>query len=208
MQFARVAALVVALAVFSTPYSIKSQEPPSGRVAPIRRLPGYEEAKRQADLEREELESRRAVPEPEVSAPTPRAAVISEGFAGMNFNDTLGFVPPDTHAATSATHIVETVNTTIAIYNRTTGAAVGHPTNTTALFRPLAAADDLTDPIVAYDELLQRFFIGVIDFGANETVSHLLYAVSDDSAPTGVSSFSHKYSIAVEEPANVCGGTV
>src|ERR1041385_8514768 len=199
MQFARVAALVVALAVFSTPYSIKSQEPPSGRVAPIRRLPGYEEAKRQADLEREELESRRAVPEPEVSAPTPRAAVISEGFAGMNFNDTLGFVPPDTHAATSATHIVETVNTNIAIYNRTTGTVVLGPTALSTFFSSVNSSVNLTDPIVAYDELLQRFFIGVIDFGANETVSHLLYAVSDDSAPTGVSSFSHKYSIRSEE---------
>jgi hypothetical protein len=208
MQFARVAALVVALAVFSTPYSIKSQEPPSGRVAPIRRLPGYEEAKRQADLEREELESRRAVPEPEVSAPTPRAAVISEGFAGMNFNDTLGFVPPDTHAATSATHIVETVNTTIAIYNRTTGAAVLAPTDLATLFSSVGASDNLTDPIVAYDELLQRFFIGVIDFGANGTISHLLYAVSDNSTPTGTSSFSSKYSIPVEEAGLVCTGTV
>src|ERR1041385_1208265 len=152
MQFARFCALVIAFVLFPAPHSIKSQEPPSGRVAPIRRLPGYEEGKRQADIEREEVESRRAAPEPEVFAPTPRAAVISEGFAGMDFNDTIGFVPPDTHAATSATHIVETVNTNIAIYNRTTGAAVGHPTNTTALFRPLAAADDLTDPIVAYDE--------------------------------------------------------
>jgi hypothetical protein len=208
MQFARFCALVIAFVLFPAPHSIKSQEPPSGRVAPIRRLPGYEEGKRQADIEREEVESRRAAPEPEVFAPTPRAAVISEGFAGMDFNDTIGFVPPDTHAATSATHIVETVNTNIAIYNRTTGTVVLGPTALSTFFSSVNSSVNLTDPIVAYDELLQRFFIGVIDFGANETVSHLLYAVSDDSAPTGVSSFSHKYSIAVEEPANVCGGTV
>src|ERR1044071_6160308 len=150
MQFARFCALVIAFVLFPAPHSIKSQEPPSGRVAPIRRLPGYEEGKRQADIEREEVESRRAAPEPEVFAPTPRAAVISEGFAGMNFNDTLGFVPPDTHAATSATLIVETVNTTIAIYNRTTGAAVLAPTDLATLFSSLGASDNLTHPVVAY----------------------------------------------------------
>src|ERR1044071_1249838 len=170
MQFARFCALVIAFVLFPAPHSIKSQEPPSGRVAPIRRLPGYEEGKRQADIEREEVESRRAAPEPEVFAliereevesrraapepevfaPTPRAAVISEGFAGMDFNDTIGFVPPDTHAATSATHIVETVNTTIAIYNRTTGAAVLAPTDLATLFSSVGASDNLTDPIVAY----------------------------------------------------------
>src|ERR1051326_7712359 len=193
MQFARVAALVVALAVFSTPYSIKSQEPPSGRVAPIRRLPGYEEGEGQAGLEREELESRRAVPEPEVSAPTPRAAVISEGFAGMNFNDTLGFVPPDTHAATGPSHILETVNTTFSIYNRTTKVRVSGP-NDLASFFGLASNHFLTDPVVAYDEIDNPFFIGVNDLGTNDSspLVNLLFAGSDDADPTN--GFTEKHS--------------
>lgn len=208
MKFVLFYALVVAFVLFPTLHSIKSQEPPSGRIAPIGRLPGYEEAKRQADADRLATESQQAAPQLKTFAPTPRAATISKGFAGMDFNDTPGFVPPDTHAATSATHIVETVNTNIAIYNRTTGAPVLAPTDLTTLFSSLSASDNLTDPIVAYDELLGRFFIGVIDFGAGLNVSHLLYAVSSDSAPTGISSFSHKYSIPVEEPATLCTGTV
>ncbi|HEY1269183.1 MAG TPA: hypothetical protein VGH16_18135 [Candidatus Binatia bacterium] len=171
-------------------------------------MPGYEEGKRQADIERETVESRNGLAEPEVVTPTPRVAVTSEGFDGMNFNDTAGFVPPDTHAATGPSHIVEVVNTSIAIYNRTTGAVVLGPTDLTTFFNSVGASDNLTDPIVAYDEQMQRFFIGIIDFGANNTISHLLYAVSDDSAPTSVASFSKKYSIAIEEPAKVCGGTV
>ena len=206
MKFVSFCALVTAFVIFPTQHPINSQEIRSGRVAPIRRLPGYEEGKRQADIEREELESRQALP-PEVFAPTPRATVISEGFAGMNFNNTLGFVPPDTHAATGPSHIIETVNTTFSIYDRTNGTQVSGP-NDLNIFFGVPSNHSLTDPIVAYDELLQRFFIGVIDFGANNTISHLLYAVSDNSTPTDVNSFSNKYSIAVEEPATSCGGTV
>src|ERR1051325_2416483 len=208
MQFARFCALVIAFVLFPAPHSIKSQEPPSGRVAPIRRLPGYEEGKRQADIEREEVESRRAAPEPEVFAPTPRAAVISEGFAGMNFNDTLGFVPPDTHAATGPSHILETVNTTFSIYNRTTKVRVSGP-NDLASFFGLASNHFLTDPVVAYDEIDNRFYIGVLDLGTNDPSAsvNLLYAVSDDADPTN--GFTEKHSISLTESGNsLCPGSV
>ncbi len=66
MKFARVTALFIAFVIFPTLHSINSQEPPSGRIAPIGRLPGYDEGRHQADLEREEAESRQALSEPKL----------------------------------------------------------------------------------------------------------------------------------------------
>src|SRR6516164_10915560 len=47
-------------------------------------------------------------------------------FAALNFSQSGGFVPPDTcGAAGSGNDFVETVNQTVKIFNKTTGAAVG-----------------------------------------------------------------------------------
>jgi hypothetical protein len=195
---------LITSAALLSPTAIYPDEHRGKRVAPIRHLPGHEERKKEAEAEREAVESGQLAPLSEEAAiqPTPRAPLVSTGFDGMDFNDTPGFVPPDTHAATGPNHIVETVNTTVAIYNRATGARVSGPTDLSDFFSSVSASTNLTDPVVAYDELAQRFFIGVIDFGAG-TTSSLLYAVSDSSDPTD--GFTEKYSIDVTEPGNsVC----
>jgi hypothetical protein len=191
---------LITSAALLSPTAIYPDEHRGKRVAPIRHLPGHEERKREAEAERESVESGQLAPLSEEAAiqPTPRAPVISTGFDGMDFGDTPGFVPPDTHAATGPNHIVETVNTTIAIFDRTTGAtASGYPKNLSAFFSSVGATIDLSDPVVAYDELAQRFFIGVIDFGSIGNTSHLLYAVSNTSDPTA--GFTKMYSIDVTE---------
>lgn len=186
-------------------------EPKAYRVAPIRRPPGHEERRRAAAAQAEEIESGRWAPALEEEAaikPTPRRPVLLSSFAGMNFNDTPGFVPPDTHAATGPDHIVETVNTTVAYFDRTTGAMVFGPQDlggVTGFFGSVGATTNLTDPVVAYDLIDGRFFIGVIDFGASGTTARLLYAVSDTSNP--LDGFTEMHSIDVDEPALACGGT-
>jgi hypothetical protein len=191
-------------------------EPKAYRVAPIRRPPGHEERRRAATAEAEAIESGRLAPALEEEAaikPTQRAPSLSLTFDGMDFNDTPGFVPPDTHAATGPDYIVETVNTTVAFFDRTTGAKVFQQ-DLSDFFSSVDATTNLTDPVVAYDELAQRFFIGVIDFGSFGDTSNLLYAVSDSSDPTA--GFTEKYSIDVTEvvppgsPVSVCtvGDTV
>jgi hypothetical protein len=190
---------LIASAALPSPTAIYPDEHREKRVAPIRHLPGHGERKREAEAEREAVESGRLAPLSEEAAikPTPRAASLSLTFDGMDFNDTIGYVPPDTHAATGPAHIVETVNTTVAIYNRATGARVSGPTDLSVFFSSVGATIDLSDPVVAYDELAGRFFIGVIDFGLSGNTSHLLYAVSDSSDPT--IGFTEKHSIDVTE---------
>ena len=40
-----------------------------------------------------------------------------QGYAGLDFNQTLGYVPPDSNGAAGPTNYVETVNQNIAIYS-------------------------------------------------------------------------------------------
>src|SRR5690242_21841121 len=110
---------LLALLVLSPPGLVRSQDDHVKKIAPIRRRHGHDEQKRQADAEREAAERQFLAPSPAPIAPL--TAAVSLGFAGMDFNVTGGFVPPDTHAATGPDHIVETVNTEIAIYDRDTG---------------------------------------------------------------------------------------
>jgi hypothetical protein len=195
------APLVFLLLLFvfaSAPFS-HSQEIQPKKSARIGRHPGHDERKRQAN------EERRAASEE--AAPTPRFPVVSNGFAGMDFNDSNpqspshGSVPPDTHAATGPNSIVATVNTAFSIYNRANGTLISGPNDLNDFFGLNPQANhSLSDPVVAYDELLGRFFIGLIDFGANDppTSSDLWYAVSDDANPTGPASFSHQTKIRVD----------
>ena len=196
--------ILIASAGPLNPTAIYPDEPKANKIAPIRRPPGFEQLKREAEARREAIESGRLAPLPEEGAavkPTPRVPAVLSGFAGMSFNDTPGYVPPDTHAATGPDHIVETVNTTVAFFNRTTGAIVSQQ-DLSVFFSSVGASTNLTDPVVAYDDLENRFFIGVLDFGASGNQSHLLYAVSDTSDPTA--GFTEKHSIDLAEP-NISG---
>lgn len=186
--------------------SIHSGEQGPKKVVPIRRLPGHAERKRQAEAER-------PAPDREVAAPAPRIPVISTAsFAGMNFADGGGSVPPDTIAAAGPDHIVEVVNSTIAIYDRTTGAAApGFPTPLETFFGATPGSTCIFDPVVAYDEIAERFYVGALDVPevcgiAPSATAKLRYAVSDNFDPTA--GFTHKHVIDAEETSNsVCGNS-
>jgi hypothetical protein len=212
--------VVSAAALIPTTTFPDEPEPKAYRVAPIRRPPGHEERRRAAAAQAEAIESGRLAPALEEEAalrPTPRRPVMTSGFAGMNFATSGGTsVPPDTIAATGPSHIVEVVNASIAIFNRTTGAAVGStPQLLGNFFSALGttANNCIFDPVVAYDELAQRFYVGALDVPAAcalnpSTVpqtTNLLYAVSTSSDPTA--GFT-KYAIDVSEPGIFCPVTV
>src|SRR5262249_41439320 len=59
---------------------------------------------------------------------------VASTFLGMNFGNTPGFVPPDTIAASGPSEIIETVNTDIAIYNKS-GGAILNPTDLATFFQ-------------------------------------------------------------------------
>src|SRR5438132_11041066 len=78
------------------------------------------------------------------------------GYAGLDFNHSGGYVPPDTNGAAGPTNYVETVNQAIAIYSpKATGASSTTSSLSTFWFTTggLPHADSgssLSDPVVVY----------------------------------------------------------
>jgi hypothetical protein len=105
------------------------------------------------------------------------------GFNGLNSNQTNCFCePPDTIGAVGPNSYIEGVNTGYAIYNKTTGGFIAGPINADAFFAPLGNTRNFSDPVVQYDEIRQRFVVGMIDF---DFVSQMRFdfAVSKSSDP-------------------------
>src|SRR5438876_1073868 len=80
------------------------------------------------------------------------------GYAGLDFNHSGGYVPPDTSGAVGPTNYVETVNQAIAIYSpKATGASSTTSSLSTFWFTTggLPHADSgssLSDPVVIYND--------------------------------------------------------
>src|SRR5258708_23658635 len=88
------------------------------------------------------------------------------GYAGLSFNSSGGYVPPDTCGAAGPSAYVETVNQSLALYSpKGTGASattdsLAHFFFTTGGLTRADSGSGQSDPIVAYDEKIGRFIIG------------------------------------------------
>jgi uncharacterized repeat protein (TIGR01451 family) len=115
------------------------------------------------------------------------------GYAGLSFNQSGGYVPPDTCGAAGPSVYVETVNQTVAIYSpKASGASATTSSLSSFLFTTggLSRADSgsgQSDPIVAYDEQIGRFIIGDQDVDFTTHVSAFDVAVSLSNNPTTLS---------------------
>ena len=115
------------------------------------------------------------------------------GYAALSFNQSGGYVPPDTCAAAGPSVDVETVNQTVAIYNpKSTGASATTASLSTFLFTTghLTRADSgsgQSDPVVCYDEQIGRFIVGDQDVNFSTHVSAFDLAVSKTNNPTTLS---------------------
>jgi hypothetical protein len=108
---------------------------------------------------------------------------ILSGWDGMSSDgNACDCTPPDTDMAVGPAHVVETVNTALSIYNKTTGTRILRQ-EMTGFFAPLGGVLRLSDPEVSYDDLSQRFVIGVLDF-QEHSQSRFDLAVSNDADPT------------------------
>jgi Purple acid Phosphatase, N-terminal domain len=107
-------------------------------------------------------------------------------FAGMNLNANGAGWPPDTNGDVGSTYFVQTVNTSIGIYNKSTGALVS-ATTFDSFFGGSApcTADNNGDPIVLYDQYAQRWFILDFAWSGTNNGSYYSVAVSKTSNPTG-----------------------
>jgi len=107
---------------------------------------------------------------------------LGNGFPGF----TVQFAPPDTNAAVGATQVVEVVNLSLAVFDKTTGTAVAGPISINNLWNGFDSScsngSNLSDPVVLYDQLSRRWVIEII------TVSSpfkFCWAVSTTSDATG-----------------------
>ncbi len=107
-------------------------------------------------------------------------------FAGMSLSANGAGWPPDTCGDVGPNHYVQAVNTSIGIYNKSTGTLVS-ATTFDSFFGGSApcTADNNGDPIVLYDRYNQRWFI--LDFAWSSTSGPFYYSVaaSQTSDPTG-----------------------
>jgi len=117
------------------------------------------------------------------------AVTTGTHFAGMNQSANGAGWPPDTNGDVGPTYFIQTVNTSIGIYNKSTGALVS-ATTFDAFFpsgvgAPCAASNN-GDPIVLYDRYNSRWFI--LDFAWTDSgggASYYSIAASQTSNPTG-----------------------
>lgn len=110
------------------------------------------------------------------------AVSLLRSFNGLAITDTSGAVPPDTTAAAGPNHVVEAVNTAVAVFNKASGQRVllqqfdqflnvSNPNET------------LFDPVVLYDAGVGRFYVVVLGFDDTTTSTTLYVKVSNTSNP-------------------------
>ena len=96
-------------------------------------------------------------------------------------------IPPDPNLSVGATQIVEWVNLSFAVFDKTTGALVMEPVEGNALWSALGgqcAADNDGDPIVKYDQLAGRWLMSQLAVTGGPPFYQCI-AVSKTSDATG-----------------------
>jgi hypothetical protein len=123
---------------------------------------------------------------------------LTATIPGLDFNASGGSEPPDTDVAAGPTYLVETVNTTVAFYNKQTGALVSSQ-DLAQFFAPAGAGPraDLFDPRITYDDIAGRFVISIVEENDAHKSSFFDFAVSNDSDPTH--GFAEVHRLNVEE---------
>jgi hypothetical protein len=103
-------------------------------------------------------------------------------FSGIGYPQSQGHDIPEASVAVGPNHVVEVINSTIAVFDRT-----GHKLSQQYLADFFARVDGVLfpyQPVLTYDELAGRFVIGALTLRAYSQTSTLLIAVSNDSDPT------------------------
>jgi len=126
-------------------------------------------------LERREVEPLKRIPLPPGLTPleedpvrqastvgvmTPTPTLNFEGLGNGEYGFSITGAPPDTEGAIGATQYVQWVNTSFAIFNKSTGALIAGPTAGNTLWSGFGGgcqSNNDGDPIVTYDKLAQRW---------------------------------------------------
>ena len=117
------------------------------------------------------------------------SATLGLNFDGLG-NNQYGFVvtgaPPDTEGAVGATQYVQWVNTSFAVFDKTTGALLMGPTSGNALWSGFGGGcqnNNDGDPVVVYDQMANRWVFS--QFSVSTTPFLQCVAVSTTNDATG-----------------------
>jgi hypothetical protein len=143
---------------------------------------------------------------------------LLSSFPGINFADSgpadRGQHSPDPIGAAGPNHVVQIVNSAIAIYDKSTGAQLSQK-SLQEFFAPVLAQvpasfsrgePRIGDPVVSYDEQAGRFFVGALDFGRaifSGTDSFFYFAVSNTANP--LDGFTEMHRIDVKRVVTIGG---
>ncbi|HZQ70072.1 MAG TPA: choice-of-anchor D domain-containing protein [Terriglobales bacterium] len=117
---------------------------------------------------------------------TPLVSTSFEGLGAGQYGFTVTGAPPDTNGTVGATQYVQWVNTSFAIFNKTTGALISGPTAGNTLWSGFGGGCQTNndgDPVVLYDKLAQRWVFS--QFSVSTTPYLQCIAVSTTSDATG-----------------------
>jgi hypothetical protein len=111
----------------------------------------------------------------------------------LNFNGVTnrdGVAPPDTNASVGATQVVETVNTSYQVFNKSTGASVLSPREISSIFAGLAGAcgstsNAFSDPVVLYDKAAGRWLVSILASSNGFATGVHCIAISKTNNATG-----------------------
>src|SRR5258708_4802726 len=132
-------------------------------------------------------------------APSALAPTLGLGFDGLG-NGSLGFTvnsaPPDTNGAVGLTQYVQWVNSSFAVFNKSTGTLISGPTPGNTLWSGFGGGCQTNndgDPIVLYDKQANRWVFA--QFSVSTTPFLQCVAVSTTSDATGAyNRYSFQYS--------------
>ena len=99
-----------------------------------------------------------------------------------------GYVPPDTNLSVGGNQIVETVNVTYAVFDKSGNPLMGpapiHTIFANAGGSSICSSVDGGDPIVLYDKIDQRWIISQLAYNTGFSSNHLCLAISTSSDAT------------------------
>lgn len=123
------------------------------------------------------------------------SASVTTSITGLN---NTGWYPPDTGIAAGPSYVLETVNESLAIYSKSSGALVSSESLATLFSGFNSGSIGYFDPQVMYDDQAGRFVIEALVKGSN--TAYVDFAVSNSSDPT--QGFTERQQVEVDQ-----GGT-
>ena len=128
---------------------------------------------------------------------TPTVGLSFEGIGQGQYGFTVGSAPPDTNGAIGATQYVQMVNSSYAVFNKTTGALVLGPVANNTLWSGFGGGCQTNndgDPVVLYDKIAGRWVLTQFSVTTQPYLQCL--AVSTTSDATGTyNRYSFSYTI-------------